>query len=91
MAGLGGGDAGGISADERDFTKIVIPHGDEIAVADVAGVAIAIGEEGGFIERGGDVAGEEPFFAAAGRSDGGVGFLMGDPAATAIIAIEEPR
>lgn len=84
----GAGDDGEILLDEGDFAEIIIPHADIAAVTSVARVAVAIGEMSGFIERGRDVGGEEPFTATAGGSDWGDGFNIGYPTAATVIAIE---
>lgn len=76
--------------EEGDFAEVVGPHAEEVAGAGVAVVAVAVGEDGGFVEGSGDVGGEEPFAAAAGGGERGVGFDVGDPTTVFGVAIKEP-
>lgn len=75
--------------DEGDLGEVVVPHADA-AAADVGVVAVVVGEAGELVERGLDVGGGEPIFAAAGGGHRGEELDLGDPGATAFVAEEEP-
>lgn len=76
--------------EEGDFAEVVWPHINEVAWTSVAIITVAIGEEGGLIEWGGDVGGKKPFTATASGSNRGVGLDVGNPAAMVGVAVEEP-